>query len=110
MTIQIRHETPDDIAAIEAVTIAAFANAPHTSHTEQLIVRALRDRPCMLHRFPDGTTGERVHDAGEPEVEQATSTDGPAAVVDQIAATAAPAATVDEMDAWDDLSRGHDPT
>ncbi|MDA7415782.1 N-acetyltransferase [Xenophilus arseniciresistens] len=43
MTIQIRHETPDDIAAIEAVTIAAFANAPHTSHTEQLIVRALRD-------------------------------------------------------------------
>lgn len=25
-------------------------------------------------------------------------------------ATAAPAATVDEMDAWDDLSRGHDPT
>jgi DNA ligase D len=25
------------------------------------IVRALRERPCMLHRFPDGTTGERVH-------------------------------------------------
>ena len=43
MTIQLRHETPDDIAAIEAVTIAAFANAPHTSHTEQFIVRALRD-------------------------------------------------------------------
>ena len=42
MTIQLRHETPDDIAAIEAVTIAAFANAPHTSHTEQFIVRALR--------------------------------------------------------------------
>jgi putative acetyltransferase len=43
MTIQLRHESPDDIAAIEAVTIAAFANAPHTSHTEQFIVRALRD-------------------------------------------------------------------
>ncbi|MCE1250158.1 MAG: N-acetyltransferase, partial [Comamonadaceae bacterium] len=43
MTIQLRHETPDDIAAIEAVTIAAFANALHTSHTEQFIVRALRD-------------------------------------------------------------------
>lgn len=42
MTIQLRHETPDDIAAIEAVTVAAFANAPHTSHTEQFIVRALR--------------------------------------------------------------------
>ena len=42
MTIQLRHETPDDIAAIEAVTTAAFADAPHTSHTEQFIVRALR--------------------------------------------------------------------
>ena len=41
-TLQLRHETPDDIAAIEAVTIAAFADAPHTSHTEQFIVRALR--------------------------------------------------------------------
>ncbi|MBN8463749.1 MAG: N-acetyltransferase [Dechloromonas sp.] len=42
MTIQLRHETPDDVAAIEAVTVAAFAEAPHTSHTEQFIVRALR--------------------------------------------------------------------
>ncbi|MBC9955579.1 non-homologous end-joining DNA ligase [Yimella sp. cx-51] len=25
------------------------------------IVRALRDRPCMLHRFPTGITGEKVH-------------------------------------------------
>jgi DNA ligase D len=25
------------------------------------IVRALRERPCMLHRFPDGTSGEKVH-------------------------------------------------
>jgi DNA ligase D-like protein (predicted polymerase) len=24
-------------------------------------VRALRDRPCMLHRFPTGVTGEKVH-------------------------------------------------
>lgn len=42
MTIQLRHEAPDDIAAIDALTIAAFANAPHTSHTEHFIVRALR--------------------------------------------------------------------
>ncbi len=42
MTLQLRHETPGDIAAIEAVTVAAFADAPHTSHTEQFIVRALR--------------------------------------------------------------------
>ncbi|MDQ3484412.1 MAG: non-homologous end-joining DNA ligase [Actinomycetota bacterium] len=25
------------------------------------IVRALRERSCMLHRFPDGVTGEKVH-------------------------------------------------
>jgi DNA ligase D len=25
------------------------------------IVRALRDRPCMLHRFPEGLSGEKVH-------------------------------------------------
>ena len=25
------------------------------------IVRALRERPCMLHRFPAGVTGEKVH-------------------------------------------------
>ncbi len=42
MTIQLRHETTDDIAAIEAVTIAAFADPPPTSPTEQFIVCALR--------------------------------------------------------------------
>ena len=40
--MQIRQETPDDAEAIETVTIAAFLNAPHTSHTEQHIVSALR--------------------------------------------------------------------
>ncbi len=25
------------------------------------IVRALRERPCMLHRFPDGAAGRKVH-------------------------------------------------
>ncbi|HEX3541956.1 MAG TPA: non-homologous end-joining DNA ligase [Acidimicrobiales bacterium] len=35
------------------------------------IVRALAARPCMLHRFPDGVSGEKVHQkrlpAGAPE-------------------------------------------
>lgn len=35
------------------------------------IVRALRDRPCMLHRFPKGVTGQKVHQkripAGAPD-------------------------------------------
>ena len=42
MTICLRPETPDDVAAIEGVTIAAFAEAPHSSHTEHRILRALR--------------------------------------------------------------------
>ncbi|HSZ10322.1 MAG TPA: N-acetyltransferase [Steroidobacteraceae bacterium] len=42
MNIRIRNETAADLPAIEAVTISAFLNAPHTSHTEQFIVSALR--------------------------------------------------------------------
>lgn len=44
MTIQLRTELPADAPAIEAVTVAAFEHAPHTAHTEQFIVRALRTR------------------------------------------------------------------
>lgn len=42
MNILIRPETGADHDAIEAVTMAAFLNAPHTDHNEQLIVCALR--------------------------------------------------------------------
>ncbi|HEY0165984.1 MAG TPA: non-homologous end-joining DNA ligase [Jatrophihabitans sp.] len=31
------------------------------------IVRALRERPCMLHRFPDGTGGERIYQKRLPK-------------------------------------------
>lgn len=40
--MRIRLEMPGEAAAIDAVTVAAFQNAPHTSHTEQFIVEALR--------------------------------------------------------------------
>ena len=30
------------------------------------IVRALRERPCMMHRFPDGLAGEKVHQKRVP--------------------------------------------
>jgi putative acetyltransferase len=42
MKIEIANETAADVAAIRAVTISAFLHAEHTSHTEQLIVDALR--------------------------------------------------------------------
>ena len=40
--ITLRAESPADAAAIEAVTLAAFRDAPHAAHTEQFIVAALR--------------------------------------------------------------------
>lgn len=43
MQILIRPEQAADAAAIEAVTRAAFLDAPHTDHTEHRIVNALRD-------------------------------------------------------------------
>src|ERR1700753_3735964 len=30
------------------------------------IVNALRERPCMLHRFPSGVDGEKVHQKRVP--------------------------------------------
>lgn len=42
MPIVIRPETAADNAVIEQLTTAAFQNAPHTNHTEQFIVNALR--------------------------------------------------------------------
>lgn len=42
LLIRADRDTPADAAAIEAVTVAAFRDAPHTSHTEQYVVNALR--------------------------------------------------------------------
>jgi len=45
------------------------------------IVRALRERPCMLHRFPDGVDGNKVHQkrvpSGAPEWLQTVRVDFP---------------------------------
>ena len=45
--MNIRHERSSDVAAIEAVTVAAFRSAAHTDHTEQFIVRALRESGAL---------------------------------------------------------------
>jgi len=42
MNIKIRNELPGDERAIEAVTVAAFKDAPHSDHTEHFIIKALR--------------------------------------------------------------------
>jgi len=43
LSIEIRLEKPSDIQSIHEVTVAAFLDAPHTDHTEQFIVKSLRD-------------------------------------------------------------------
>jgi putative acetyltransferase len=42
LSINIRLEDPGDIQGIHELTVAAFNKAPHTDHTEQFIVKALR--------------------------------------------------------------------
>ncbi|MGH8291534.1 MAG: GNAT family N-acetyltransferase [Steroidobacteraceae bacterium] len=58
MNVKIRCEISADVMAIEAVTISAFLNAPHTSHTEQHITNALRTAgklPISLVAEADGS-------------------------------------------------------
>ena len=56
----IRRESPSDVAAIQAVTVAAFLNAPHTDHTEHLIIEALRKDGALTISLVAELAGEVV--------------------------------------------------
>ncbi len=43
LSITTRKEQSGDVERIHDVTVSAFRDAPHTDHTEQFIVKALRD-------------------------------------------------------------------
>ncbi|OPX55790.1 GNAT family N-acetyltransferase [Oceanospirillum multiglobuliferum] len=45
--MKIRPEQPEDAQCIDELTVAAFLEAPHTDHTEQFIVRALRNSNAL---------------------------------------------------------------
>lgn len=47
MRISIRKEHSSDIQCIHELTVAAFLEAPHTDHTEQFIVKALRESGAL---------------------------------------------------------------
>ncbi len=47
LSINIRKEQPRDAQSIHEVTVAAFLEAPHTDHTEQFIVKALRESGAL---------------------------------------------------------------
>jgi putative acetyltransferase len=75
MNVHIRNETASDVKAIEAVTMRAFLNAEHSSHTEQFIVNALRDSASLslslVAEFEGNIVGHvaasMVSITGEPE-------------------------------------------
>lgn len=73
MAVQIRHETPHDAAAIAAVTVAAFLDAAHTSHTEQYIVNALRQSGQLVVSLVAEADGEII---GHVAVSPVTLSDG----------------------------------
>jgi putative acetyltransferase len=69
MNIIVRPETASDEAAIHALTVAAFREALHTSHTEQLIVDALRKTGALSVSLVAESKGGCVgHVAASPVV------------------------------------------
>src|SRR5690606_6715772 len=83
MNIQIHNESPTDAARIHEITAAAFLNAPHTDHTEQYIVDALRQAGALSVSQVAKVDGEIVaHVAVSPVTvsDDATGCFGPAPI------------------------------
>ena len=73
MSINIRSEIPSDVQAINRVTVAAFLNAPHTNHTEQFIVTALRNAGVLIISL---VAEDSVQIVGHVAVSPVTISDG----------------------------------
>mgnify|MGYP000681092643 CR=1 FL=1 len=73
MNLKTRNENKGDIDAIEKITIEAFLNAPHTDHTEQYIVRELRDSGALSISLVAENQGEIV---GHVAISPVTISDG----------------------------------
>jgi putative acetyltransferase len=71
--VVIRTETAADVPAIEAVTISAFLNSSHTSHTEQFIVAALRNAGLLTISLVADAEGTVI---GHVAVSPVTISDG----------------------------------
>lgn len=65
--LAIRQETAADVDAIDRLTRDAFLHAEHTDHTEQFIVKALRDAGALSVSLVAELAGELVgHAAASP--------------------------------------------
>ncbi|MCA9500704.1 MAG: N-acetyltransferase [Nitrospira sp.] len=73
MSVMIRRELQSDVAAIDALIVSAFLHAPHTSHTEQLIVKALREAKQLSVSLVAENKGDLV---GQVAVSPVSISDG----------------------------------
>jgi len=73
MNMIVRKEKPSDVDSIEKITIQAFLNAPHTDHTEQFIIRALREAHVLTISLV-AETQEKI--VGHVAVSPVTISDG----------------------------------
>ena len=65
--MEIDHERPEDVAAIRALTDAAFKGVPYSNETESRIVDALRDAGALTLSITARSDGEIVgHAAFSP--------------------------------------------
>lgn len=60
VVVEIRPETPADIAAIRGINVAAFVGHPYSRQTEHLIVDALRDADALSLSLVAVSDGEPV--------------------------------------------------
>jgi len=72
----IRPESPGDVETIHALTAAAFQHAPHTSHTEHLIVDALRAAQRLTLSLVDERDGELIGHVAVSPVDVSDGTRG----------------------------------
>lgn len=73
MKTQICNESAGDAEQIHQVTVKAFLNAPHTDHTEQFIVDALRCAGALVISLVAKANGEII---GHVAISPVTVSDG----------------------------------
>jgi putative acetyltransferase len=73
MNLVVRPESPGDAPAIDAVTVAAFLDTPHSDRREQLIIGALRAADALTLSLVAETTGAVV---GHVAISPVTIADG----------------------------------
>lgn len=76
MNIRIRPESAADVASIKTVTASAFLHAPHTSHTEHLIVDALRAAGALTVSLVAEANGSIIGHVAASPVSIAEGPDG----------------------------------